>query len=139
MKTKSVAPCGLICDLCYGFHREKDKCDGCNSNGTINKHCLKCSIKNCPEKKDTQELCYKCKKYPCKRLKDLEKRYSTKYGESLSYNFQQISEKGIRQFVREQNEYWKCSDCGHLLCVHRGFCTHCGAVNSKYPDSMRKK
>lgn len=139
MKTKSIAPCGLICELCYGFQREKNKCDGCNSNGTISSYCLKCTIKNCTEKKDPQELCYKCSKYPCRRLKDLEKRYTSRYGESLMHNFQQISEIGIRRFVKEQIEHWKCPECGQLLCVHKELCAYCGAVNSKFPDSRRKK
>lgn len=139
MKIKSIAPCGLICDLCYGFQRKKDKCDGCNSNGNINKYCLKCAIKNCSEKIDKSDLCFKCNKYPCKRIKDLEKRYKNKYGESLICNFEQIKEKGIRLFIKEQNEKWKCPDCGMMLCVHKENCANCGKPNTRFPENMRKQ
>jgi hypothetical protein len=26
MKADSVAPCGVICDLCYGFQRNENRC-----------------------------------------------------------------------------------------------------------------
>jgi len=134
MKTSSVAPCGLICDLCSGFQRKKDTCVGCNAEGNKNTYCQKCSIKNCVEKHgDSKEPCFKCEKYPCRRIKDLNKRYSTKYGESLFDNFDQIQEIGIRNFISKQKEEWKCPACGELLCVHKTVCVSCGAVNHRHP------
>jgi hypothetical protein len=133
MNTKSVAPCGLLCDLCSGFQRNKNKCNGCNADENKTSHCSACRIKQCAEKKDDQELCLKCKKYPCKIIKNLEKRYATKYGESLMRNFAQIEELGIRAFVKSQNEEWKCPTCGSLLCVHKTTCKHCGAINARHP------
>jgi len=50
MNNKSVAPCGVICDICLGFQRTKNKCVGCNSIGNKPYHCTVCSIKACPEK-----------------------------------------------------------------------------------------
>lgn len=29
MKHISIAPCGVICDICLGYQREKNKCVGC--------------------------------------------------------------------------------------------------------------
>lgn len=134
MKKSSIAPCGLICDLCYGYQREKNKCGGCNSDGNKNAYCQKCSVRQCPEKKKETDFCNKCFRYPCKRIKDLDKRYKTKYNESILENFQQINEVGIRMFLKSQNEKWKCTVCGKLLCVHKKTCDHCGSVNSMYPE-----
>jgi hypothetical protein len=99
---------------------------------------MTCSIKMCPEKKNEKELCYKCEKYPCKRIKNLQKRYVTKYGEDLFRNFEQIKENGIRKFIEMQNEEWQCPECGNLLCVHKDTCNYCGKTNKKYPDRLLK-
>jgi hypothetical protein len=134
MNYRSVAPCGLICDLCLGAQRQKNKCVGCNYPGNKPPYCIKCRIKNCDEKNGNDRLlCNKCPKYPCRRLKDLDKRYRRKYGESLVENFKLINEIGIKNFIRQENEKWKCEKCGELLCVHRSKCLHCGAVNNKFP------
>ncbi len=131
MKYSSVAPCGLICDLCYAFQRTKNRCAGCNSGGVKTSYCERCRIKQCPEKADDSELCNKCAKYPCKSVKNLDKRYSVKYGESAIANFDMIKEKGIRAFIREQKEKWKCPCCGSLLCVHKAVCQNCGNPRDK--------
>jgi len=131
MKYSSVAPCGLICDLCYAFQRTKNRCEGCNSAGNKTAYCERCRIKQCPEKADDSELCNKCPKYPCKNIKNLDKRYSVKYGESAIENLDVIKEKGIRAFIRDSKEKWKCPCCGKLLCVHRTACQNCGNPRDK--------
>jgi hypothetical protein len=135
MTTSSIAPCGLICDLCSGFQRERNKCDGCNGKGNKPTYCSKCSIKLCPERSKDTELCYKCENYPCKKLKNLEKRYKIKYGESLFCNFEMIKEIGIRAFIKQQNDEWKCPTCGKILCVHKVKCNYCGSQNRKHPKN----
>jgi hypothetical protein len=133
MPVSTVAPCGLICDLCMGFQREKNKCSGCTAQGIKPSHCAKCSILNCPEKGgDSAKPCSACSKYPCKRLKALEKRYSTNYGESLMDNFNQIDAKGLNKFLLDAEKVWSCSECGELLTVHRPQCLHCKATNVNY-------
>lgn len=134
MNYRSVAPCGLICDLCLGAQREKNRCVGCNNKGNKPPHCIKCSIKCCEEKDGNKKLlCNKCSKYPCRRLKNLDKRYRVKYGESLIENFKRINEIGIRQFIKEEKEKWRCEKCGKLLCVHRDKCLNCGEINKRFP------
>ena len=135
---KTIAPCGLICDLCLGAQRTKNICPGCNIKGNKPNYCTRCIIKNCEEKKgNNQLLCYKCRKYPCRRLKMLEKRYKTKYGESLIENFMRIKTSGIRVFVKEADKEWRCQECGEYLCVHRAVCLHCGAKNPRYPEKIK--
>ena len=41
-------------------------------------------------------------------------------------NLEAIRKHGIRKFVKTEKERWTCSDCGGIICVHRGFCFTCG-------------
>ena len=86
MNTKSyissslIAPCGMNCGICMAYLREKNKCPGCNgSNEDKPVYCVKCRIKNCEIIKNNRSgFCFECEKYPCSRLKQLDKRYKTK-------------------------------------------------------------
>jgi len=130
----SIAPCGVICDICLGFQREKNKCVGCNNVGSKPNHCTDCSIKFCAEKKGNDTLlCGECAKFPCRRIKDLNKRYTLKYGENLIQNLTMVKEMGLSQFIDIENEKWKCKKCGQLLCVHKDACLICGNKNEYFP------
>lgn len=140
MNSKSIAPCGVICDLCYGYQRNKNRCVGCASEGYKPYHCTSCSIKSCPEKHGNElELCIECSRFPCRRIRDLDKRYVNKYGESPAGNLRRIKENGIRAFISESKEYWKCGNCGALLCAHRETCLSCGAVNPRFPSGDQQE
>ena len=91
-------------------------------------YCRKCIIKNCKIlKQEEMQFCSdKCDKYPCRRLKDLDKRYKIKYKMSMIENLENIRELGIRNFLKKENEKWKCKECDSILCVHRNFCLNCG-------------
>lgn len=135
MNITSIAPCGVICDLCLGFQRDKNKCVGCNNSGNKPYHCTVCSIKSCDEKKGNESLlCYDCIKFPCRRIKDLDKRYRLKYGESPIENLTRVKEIGLPQFVETEIKKWKCEKCGQLLCVHREACLNCGNKNKFFPE-----
>lgn len=135
MNNTSIAPCGVICDICLGFQRDKNKCVGCNKIGNKPYHCTVCSIKSCAEKKGIEKLlCSDCAKFPCRRIKDLDKRYKLKYGESPIQNLNTIKEIGIIQFIGIEKEKWSCSKCGQLLCVHREVCLKCGNKNEFFPE-----
>lgn len=133
MAITTVAPCGLICDLCIGFQRKKNRCPGCTCEINQPACCGKCSILNCPDKQRCPgKPCNACAKYPCKRLKNLERRYTTRYGESLMENFRRIEALGLDAFLLEAEVEWLCPGCGALLSVHRATCLACGASNSHY-------
>ena len=134
MNTESVAPCGVICDICLAFQRSKNTCVGCTASGSKPHHCTVCSIKACPEKQgDLTALCIDCRKFPCRRIGNLDTRYTTKYGESPIGNLNSIEVDGLTKFLRHAEEQWKCRQCGELLCVHRQACLHCGARNPYFP------
>jgi hypothetical protein len=97
-----------------------------------------CSIKSCPEKEGNEDLlCIECKKFPCRRIRDLDKRYITKYGESPVQNLQSIADIGLEKFIEIENEKWTCPECGHLLCVHRNTCLVCGAEKILSPNCKK--
>lgn len=130
IKAGLIAPCGMNCAICMGhLLREKNKCPGCqgdNTNKPIN--CVKCVILNCDSlKRNKLKYCSeKCEKFPCTRLKNLDKRYQTKYSMSMIENLKDIEQLGIRAFIANEKIRWTCSECGGVICVHRGYCSKCG-------------
>ena len=127
MKISHIAPCGMNCSICRGFLRKKNKCPGCreiDENKPISR--AKCKIKICNElKKNNLKYCYKCVKFPCKRIKNLDKRYQTKYNMSMIENLENINKLGIRKFIKNEKIRWTCSNCGSTICVHSSSCSGC--------------
>lgn len=122
-----IAPCGMNCGICLAYLRNKNRCKGCRviSNHKP-EHCKKCIIINCELlSKTDSKFCYDCKKYPCKRLIQLDKRYRTKYKMSMLKNLESIKNTGLNKFVEGENKRWICSKCGATICVHREFCLNC--------------
>lgn len=133
MMPNLIAPCGMNCSLCRGFQRDKKKCPGCRGDeSTQPSYCGKCIIKHC----DLLSMCpsgwcYECAKFPCRRLKQLDKRYRTKYNLSMIDNLEKIRDFGIDAFMKKEMEKWSCADCGRLICVHLGYCLQCKSRLSK--------
>lgn len=120
MKIKLIAPCGMNCSLCMAFLRDERRCPGCRiENLEKGTYCRKCIIKNCDElRSNNWKYCNdRCSKYPCQRLKNLDKRYRTKYGMSMLENLGIIQEKGIRKLLEVEKQKW-IKD-GKIFCVHR--------------------
>ena len=132
MNADLIAPCGMNCGLCIGHLRERRQCPGCHGEDRHKpKHCVVCRIKTCSEMTpSTQSFCHVCNSFPCTRLRQLDKRYRTKYGMSMIENLENIRDMGIDEFVTRETARWACPSCGAILCVHRTDCMHCGAVRS---------
>jgi hypothetical protein len=130
IKAELIAPCGMNCAICMGhLLREKNICPGCRGDDKNKpRNCVRCIIVNCEHLQNTQsKYCSeKCDKFPCSRLKDLDKRYRTKYGMSMLENLKNIEDLGIMAFVRNEKTRWTCPECGGLICVHRSNCPTCG-------------
>jgi hypothetical protein len=101
-----ISPCGMNCSLCLGYQREKNHCKGCRNENNIKyktKGSNNCVIKGCKLLKDTKSgFCYECTKYPCTRLKQLDKRYRTKYNMSMIDNLEYIKEKVLPNLLRKK-------------------------------------
>ncbi|MHC9543328.1 MAG: DUF3795 domain-containing protein [Vulcanimicrobiota bacterium] len=126
--TSLIAPCGMNCSICTAYLRKKNKCSGCREpdlNIPVTR--ARCKIKNCEFfHKSKAEYCSECEKFPCDSLKHLDKRYRTKYSMSMIENLGNIENLGIKEFVENEKERWRCSDCGGTICVHKGCCSVCG-------------
>jgi hypothetical protein len=124
-----IAPCGMNCGICLGYLREKNRCNGCrNDDYQKPAYCTHCIIKNCSVLGDTKSgFCYACEKFPCQRLKQLDKRYRTRYNMSMLENLEYIRTRGLEAFLDNERHRWICSYCGATLCVHRKFCIECKA------------
>jgi hypothetical protein len=131
------APCGMNCSLCIAYQRDKKKCPGCTGpDENKPEHCISCHIKKCANLMATESgFCFACNKFPCSRLKNLDKRYRTKYGMSMIENLQSIETLGLADYIKMEREKWSCVKCGELLSVHREKCSHCKEPNRHYPGN----
>jgi hypothetical protein len=120
-----IAACGMNCAICMGHLREKNVCPGCRKMGKGGaKSCRACIIRKCLNLKG--KFCYSCEVFPCRRLKNLDKRYRMKYGMSMLENLEYIKKSGIKKFTAKEQKRWKCPECGSLLSCHRQECFSCG-------------
>lgn len=125
-----IAACGMNCGLCIGYLRKKKPCGGCYNKEDINKpkYCRSCSIVNCDLLAKTKSgFCFDCEKFPCTRLKQLDKRYRSKYRMSMIDNLLSIQNEGLQNFLLQEEKRWLCKSCGSSLSVHRDFCLNCNA------------
>ncbi len=128
MRAEFIAPCGMNCRLCIGFQRDKNKCLGCRYEDAIiyvTKESRHCVIKSC-QKKSADGYCFECDSFPCRRLKNLDKRYRTKYHMSMLENLEYISQYGIDSFLNLEQQRWVCPGCHEIISVHRLNCLSCG-------------
>lgn len=122
-----IAPCGINCRICMAHLRDKRKCSGCNSTDVEKPpHCTTCRIKNCEVIKESKtKLCCECAKFPCLRMRQMDKRYRTSYGMSIIENLLGIKNHGMDQFLETEKIKWTCKTCSGIICVHRGYCINC--------------
>lgn len=122
MEAALIAPCGMDCGICMAYLREKNHCPGCRFP---DRRCGNCTIWSCENLRG--KYCFSCSTFPCRRLKQLDRRYCTKYGMSMIENLEAIRAHGIRKFVAGEKERWACPACGGTINVHRHCCSACGA------------
>jgi hypothetical protein len=95
--------------------RQKNRCHGCReAEKNKPKTRVFCKIRICQERKG--KYCFSCSRFPCERLKLLDKRYRTKYGMSEIENLELIRCRGIDGFVKSERKRWQSSR--GLFCVH---------------------
>jgi hypothetical protein len=114
-----IAPCGMNCGIClrhFGFimdGQKREKCPGCIKRGKgcglFRKYCKKI------DKKEVR-FCYECGDFPCEILKKLDERYKTRFGMSMIENLKEIKNKGIANFLKNQEKKWVCKE--GIICVH---------------------
>ena len=135
-----IAPCGMNCALCKGFiaythgiPRQRGKvtyCAGCHpraKNCYIKRNCKKLS-------KHEIQSCIECDTMLCANLDHLDRRYRERYGMSLVENLKMLKAKGMAEFLKSQEETYRCPSCGDLVCVHDGKCYSCNYTRQNKPQ-----
>ncbi len=110
-----IAPCGMNCAVCRAFLRPKNKCKGCGyitEEHSVSR--INCRLRTCKERKNG--FCFDCNSFPCKRLKQLDKRFRLKYGMSEIGNLEFIRDHGIVKFLERENKRWVSGKL--IFCVH---------------------
>jgi hypothetical protein len=127
-----IAPCGMNCALCSGYLALKNdiknkgikliNCPGCRPRNKkcafLKGHCSKLS-------KGEVTFCFECTSFPCDRLRTIDNRYRSRYRMSMIENLSFIKENGMEKFLEDQEETWKCQNCGELISCHNGLCFNC--------------
>ena len=122
-----LAPCGVNCMLCSRhMDQKRPPCLGCLNGGSpTSTHCKTCRIKLCAFNQGFHG-CFECGKFPCKRIKTLEKRYREHYGYLLMEVAQTARQEGVDTLLAQQLAAHTCPDCGGLISLHTRRCSECG-------------
>jgi hypothetical protein len=120
-----MAVCGINCLVCSAHLNKKRPCPGCRAD--VDKHfrksCVNCLIKQCAF---DQELhwCFECEQFPCSRIKNINKRYTSKYDIDLIQNGLEMKEDCDR-FLVKQKKLFTCNNCGGVIDLHHKRCCEC--------------
>ncbi len=128
-----AGPCGLYCGNCRhylartkGLLKEKHLKDGCKGCRIQDKKCAWVKRDCALLRKKQITFCFECKDFPCANLEKLSQRHLRDENISLIDNLQRIKNIGTIQWLREQEEAWKCPRCGGSLCITDKECYDCG-------------
>ncbi|MBN2667525.1 MAG: DUF3795 domain-containing protein, partial [Bacteroidales bacterium] len=105
-------------------------CDGCLSGGQIAFHCQRCAIKLCAAGKQNVTRCSDCTELPCHRITSMIKTGLLHRAEYLP-NLEKISEMGFQEWVKYEEERWRCPQCGLPMSWYDSECVGCGAPRSE--------
>jgi len=121
-----IAPCGVNCIACSAYLSDKNPCAGCcapNEMSTL-KSCRNCVKKRCCLEKSLQ-WCFQCEKFPCTKIKDLNRRYMQNYDVNIVQNGLD-ARKDMQVFLKEQKERFICNLCVGIINQHHKICSECG-------------
>ncbi len=137
-----ITPCGMNCAICSGYLAQTRDIKKRGVRRSYCAYCAGCRVqdKQCTLKRQCRLLrreevkfCFECQKFPCERLKYLDKRYRTNFHMSMIDNLKYIQKNGLPKFLKQQEKKWRCSECGGVICCHNGICYDCGI------DKLKKK
>ena len=138
-----IAPCGMNCGICVAFfgytlrgEKRKHSCNTCRVRESrcafIKKDCDKLATKQI-------EYCFECTDFPCANLRKIDKRYRNKYKMSMIENLSFIQANGVERFLKNEQERWKCPNCGGIVCVHNKTCYGCKQTQEEKMTSVKPR
>jgi hypothetical protein len=120
-------------DLPEGFRQHIRQaeiiCRGCKTE-TVFAGCQGCRIRDCAREKKV-ESCILCRQYPCEhteRLAELVQKNKDflPHCRVMLKNLDTIKDRGPGQWLKQQEEKWKCPDCGTSFTWYQEKCSRCG-------------
>lgn len=105
-------------------------CDGCLSSGVLAAHCQKCAIRNCAAKKQNDSRCSYCEELPCYRITNLINMGGYLHRKEYLPNLIKIREMGVQEWVKYEEERWRCPKCGLPMSWYDAECSGCGEPRS---------
>jgi hypothetical protein len=148
---KLAAPCGLYCGACsilaairkndpqlleliargvadYLGHPVEAKdlaCEGCLSE-VVAIVCRECRLRACAFERGLTH-CAQCDDFPCQQIIDFNNDGLRHHSEVLN-NIRRQREIGLDAWVKEQEERWRCPDCGCVVDWYAVKCPNCDAT-----------
>ncbi|MGI6152821.1 MAG: DUF3795 domain-containing protein [Christensenellaceae bacterium] len=124
-----LAPCGVNCQACSAHLAATgaaSRCPGCRAPANTHKRksCVNCAKKDCAFSQGLT-WCFECSRFPCSRIKSLNKRYIENYGIDLIQNGRS-AQAGMDAFLQEQRKRFTCPHCGGAVGQHKKLCSECG-------------
>lgn len=127
-----AGPCGFYCGTCRhylarakGLLKEKNLKHGCEGCRIQDKNCSWIKKDCALVRKKQIEFCFECKDFPCANLKKLDQRHLRDDKVSLIDNLLRIRKIGTKQWLKEQEDKWRCPECGGNICIIDKECYDC--------------
>jgi hypothetical protein len=128
-----AGPCGFYCGTCRhylarakGLLKEKNLKDGCKGCRVQDKKCAWVKRDCVLLRKHQITFCFECPEFPCENLQKFDERHIRDDQLSPIANLLRIKEVGAAQWLKEQEEAWRCPKCGGNVCVIDRQCYDCG-------------
>jgi hypothetical protein len=128
-----AAPCGMYCGTCRPYlilkknlFEEKGRKRGCKGCRIRNKNCSFIKRDCALIRKNEIDFCFECDSFPCSNLQKVNDRYTERFNISFIQNLKRIQKIGFEEWLKEQENLYRCPDCGGEICVHDTECFDCG-------------
>jgi hypothetical protein len=106
-------------------------CDGCLSGGMLAAHCQNCAIRKCTANRQKDSRCTDCEELPCSRITGLISMGAYLHRKEYLPNLKKIREMGVQEWVKYEEERWRCHRCGLPMSWYDAECVGCGEPRSK--------
>ncbi|MBN1319549.1 MAG: DUF3795 domain-containing protein [Thermoleophilia bacterium] len=106
-------------------------CDGCLSGGRLANHCQTCEIRLCAAGKQSDSRCSVCEELPCYRITNLMRMGDYLHRDEYLPNLKKIRELGVKEWVKNEEERWRCRQCGLPMSWYDAKCARCGEPRSE--------
>jgi hypothetical protein len=106
-------------------------CDGCLSGGILAAHCKTCNIRLHAANKQKDARCTDCEELPCYRITNLINMGRYLHRNEYLPNLKKIREMGVQEWVKKEEERWRCPKCGLPMSWYDTKCARCEAPRSE--------